>query len=308
MDEFELIERFFVRGGETEGVVTGIGDDGAVLAPRPGYELVTVIDTLVQGIHFPFDIDASDLGYRVVAVNLSDMAAMGAQPRWMMLALTLYSADATWLAGFANGLFAAASQHDVALVGGDTTSGNAIVATVQLSGEIAPGKAILRSGARPGDTIYVTGFVGDASGGLELARSGRPNDYLSRRYLRPTARLDFGRSIVGVATAAIDVSDGLYTDLGKLLRASGVGGELDVEKLPISAALGAAFPRQEQLGFALSGGDDYELCFTAPADAAIDSGDLPVTAIGHVTEGDELTCRAGDRVVEYADGGYRHFQ
>lgn len=308
VDEFELIERFFVREGESEGVITGIGDDGAVLAPRPGLELVTVIDTLVQGIHFPFDIDASDLGYRVVAVNLSDMAAMGAKPKWMTLALTLYSADEAWLAGFASGLFEAASPHDLALVGGDTTSGNAIVATAQITGEIAAGAAILRSGARPGDTIYVTGTVGDAAAGLELTRSGRPNDYLSRRYLRPTARLEFGRGLVGVATAAIDVSDGLYADLCKLLRASDVGGEIDIDKLPISAALGAAFPRQEQLRFALSGGDDYELCFTAPADAVVECGDLPVTAIGQVTDGDELRCRSGDRVVEYADSGYRHFK
>ena len=307
MDEFALIDRYFARRGDADGVVVGIGDDGAILAPTPGFELVTVVDTLVQGVHFPFDIVASDLGYRVVAVNLSDMAAMGARPRWMTLALTLYSADEAWLAGFSEGLFEAAAAHDVALVGGDTTSGNAIVATVQITGEIAAGQGILRSGAEPGDTIYVTGTVGDAAAGLELARSGRPNEFLSQRYLRPTARLGFGQRLVNIATAAIDVSDGLVADLTKLLRASDVGAEIDLDALPISPSLNAAFPERERLAFALSGGDDYELCFTSNADSLPDAGDLAVSPVGVVTSGDELICRKAGRIVEVSDSGYRHF-
>ncbi len=308
MDEFELIERFFTREYEDSGVVAGIGDDGAVLAPRPGQQLVTVVDTLVQGVHFPVDIDAADLGYRVVAVNLSDVAAMGAVPRWMTLALTLYSVDESWLAGFARGLFEAAAEHDVRLVGGDTTSGNAVVATVQILAEVGEGKAMLRSGARPGDTIYVTGTLGDAAAGLELLHIGRPNEFLSRRYLRPTARVACGQQIQGIATAAIDVSDGLYADLNKLLQASGVGGAVNLDALPISAQLAASFGADERRRLALSGGDDYELCFTSGGEIRADGLDVLVTAIGTVTDASGIVCRADGKVVDYTDRGYRHFR
>lgn len=311
MDEFELIRRFFVREGDARGVVTGIGDDGAVLAPRPGHELVTVVDTLVQGVHFPVDIDAADLGYRVVAVNLSDIAAMGAVPRWMTLALTLHSPDAGWLAGFANGLFEAADRHDVALVGGDTTSGDTVVATVQIMGEVEQGAALLRSGARAGDSICVTGTVGDAAAGLELIKVGQPNEFLSQRYLRPSARVACGRRLQGIASAAIDVSDGLYADLAKLLAASGVGAEIDLDALPISAELAASFGSDEQRRFALSGGDDYELCFTLPAASQndiLEKLEVPVTVIGSVSDGGGIVCRAAGRIVDYADSGYLHFK
>ncbi len=168
MDEFELIRRFFDRGDAGPGIVTGIGDDGAVLTPSPGTEQVQVIDTLVEGVHFPADSNAADIGYRVVAVNLSDIAAMGARPRWMTLALTLPPKDQQWLSGFANGLFAAASEFNVALVGGDTTSGDAVVVTVHMTGEVSKGAALLRSGARVGDTVFVSGTCGDAAAGLAL--------------------------------------------------------------------------------------------------------------------------------------------
>jgi thiamine-monophosphate kinase len=303
VDEFELIRRFFVREDEGHGVVTGIGDDGAVLTPEPELDLVSVIDTLVEGVHFPKDINPADLGYRVVAVNLSDIAAMGARPRWMTLALTLAAADEAWLTGFAEGLFAAASEHDVALVGGDTTSGDAVVATVQITGDVARGKALHRKGAKPGDTIYVTGTVGDAAAGLELIKSGKNDDTLVQRYLRPTARVDAGQRISRIATAAIDISDGLYGDLCKLLDASRVGGEVNLDTLPISAALAESCSEEDQRRFALTGGDDYELCFTACQNT------LPIsaTAIGFVTEGNGLVCRANGQVVDFDDSGYRHF-
>jgi len=303
VDEFELIRRFFVREDEGHGVVTGIGDDGAVLSPEPDLDLVNVIDTLVEGVHFPSDIDPADLGYRVVAVNLSDIAAMGARPRWMTLALTLSTADEAWLTQFARGLFDAASEHDVALVGGDTTSGDAVVATVQITGDVPRGKALHRKGANPGDTIYVTGTVGDAAAGLELIKSGKPDEFLTRRYLRPSARVDTGQRISRIATAAIDISDGLYGDICKLLDASGVGGEISLDALPISAALAESFSEEEQHRFALTGGDDYELCFTACQDT------LPVSAtpVGFVTEGRGLVCKANGQVVDVDDSGYRHF-
>lgn len=307
MDEFELIRRFFVREGEVHGVVTGIGDDGAVLSPEPELDLVNVIDTLVEGVHFPSDIDAADLGYRVVAVNLSDIAAMGGRPRWMTLALTLSAADESWLMRFSEGLFAAASEHDVALVGGDTTSGDSMVATVQITGDVARGKAIHRSGAKPGDRIYVTGTVGDAAAGLELIQSGKPDEFLAQRYLRPSARVAAGRSLVDLASAAIDVSDGLVGDLGKLLFASGVGAELDVDAVPMSDALRSAFDADTRRRFALTGGDDYELCFTSSENIPDELADVAVTRIGTITANPDIVCRDSNGVVDVDDSGYLHF-
>ena len=308
MDEFELINRYFVRASEARGVITGIGDDGAVLRPDVGRELITVIDTLVEGTHFPGKIAAADLGYRAVAVNLSDIAAMGGRPRWMTLALTMPSSDAAWVEHFADGLFAAAAEHDVALVGGDTTRGESTVVTVQITGDVAAGTAIHRSGAKVGDTIFVTGTVGDAAAGLDLLSAGKPDEYLSSRFARPVARVSFGQALVGTAHAAIDISDGLLADLQKLLTASGVGAEIDIDHLPISEPLRSSFDVDAQRRFAMSGGDDYELCFTASDDALPDSGDVPVTAIGRITAGASIVCRDDGAIVEYADSGYRHFQ
>ena len=308
MDEFELIQRFFVRADEARGVTTGIGDDGAVLKPDPGCELISVIDTLVASVHFPNDINAADLGYRVVAVNLSDIAAMGGRPRWMTLALTMTESNEKWLSEFAEGLHRAAAEHDVSLVGGDTTQGDDIVVSVQITGDVAEGAAILRSGAAAGDTIFVTGTVGDAAAGLELLSAGKPDEYLSSRFFRPTARVDFGQSLAGRASAAIDISDGLLGDLKKLLYSSGVGAEINLDNLPISDALASSFDRDVQRRYALSGGDDYELCFTAADDALPDVSELRVTAIGTVIQGDRLVCRDANGIVEYDDSGYRHFQ
>ena len=308
VDEFELIKRYFVRVGEARGVVTGIGDDGAVLQPDPGRELISVIDTLVEGVHFPHDINAADLGYRSVAVNLSDIAAMGGRPRWMTLALTLVESDEVWVENFAKGLHAAAAEHDTSLVGGDLTRGGSTVVTVQITGDVAAGKAIHRSGARVGDTIFVTGTVGDAAAGLERLSAGKPDDFLSSRFLRPAARVSIGHKLAGVASAAIDISDGLLGDLQKLLDASGVGAELDLDSLPLSDALRSACDGDAQRRFALCGGDDYELCFTASDDALSGTVEPRVTAIGRIVAGDSIVCRAGGEIVEYADRGYRHFQ
>ncbi|MBT8067885.1 MAG: thiamine-phosphate kinase [Gammaproteobacteria bacterium] len=304
MDEFELIRRFFSRSADALGIVTGVGDDGAVIRPEPGRDQVQVIDTLVEGVHFPADISAADVGYRAVAVNLSDIAAMGAVPRYMTLALTLSQKDQQWVSGFADGLYAAASEFDVALIGGDTTSGTQLVATVHVTGDVETGQALLRSGASVGDSIFVTGTPGDAAAGLQLLERGEQDDYLVGRFLRPSARIETGRRLLGRAGAAIDVSDGLAGDLGKLLDASGVGGTLDIERLPISAALEARFDEPERHRLALTGGDDYELCFTArPEDVEGIDG---VTAIGTVVEGSGLQIRNRGVVVEYDDSGYRH--
>ena len=304
MDEFELIRRYFDRDGEVAGVSTGIGDDGAVLTPDPGLQQIQVIDTLIEAVHFPVNTDPADIAYRAVAVNLSDIAAMGGRPRWMTLALTLSDANEKWVKSFAKGLFAAADEYGVILVGGDTTNGPAVTVTVTITGEVEHGEALLRSGARAGDGIYVTGTLGDAAAGLELLQRGDEDDVLVQRFLRPTPRIEIGRSLVGKASAAIDVSDGLAGDLNKLLLASDVGGEIDIEKLPLSASLRERFDSAQQL--ALTGGDDYELCFTArPNAVATISG---VTRIGTVSRAAGLVCRLHGDIVEIDDSGYRHFR
>jgi len=315
VDEFELIQKYFVRPDESASVITGIGDDGAVLRPPMGKDLVTVVDTLVEGVHFPYaikDFEAEPLGYRAVAVNLSDIAAMGAEPRWMTLALTLAAVDESWLSFFSHGLHKAAAEHGVALVGGDVTRGDSVVVTVQVSGHVDPGRAILRSGARIGDTIYVSGEVGDAAAGLRLQQNDPPHPgphcYLIDRYWSPTARVGLGCALVGRASAAIDISDGLYGDLDKLLTASGVGADLYLDKIPTSIALKSSFDQEQQRSFALSGGDDYELCFTSSEQLPGEIAGVQVTAIGKVSKRPGIICYDDGKVVSYVDGGYRHFQ
>lgn len=310
--EFELIERFFHRTTGA-GVTLGIGDDGALLDLPRDRQLVAVVDTSICGVHFPVGMDAADVGFRAVAMNLSDMAAMGATPAWMTLALTLPEADATWLEGFAHGLFAAAGQYDVALVGGDTTRGAQTVITIQLLGHVANDAALLRSGCKAGDNIYVSGTLGDAAAGLALVQRAADETFLSTRFRRPDARVGLGQAVAGVASAAIDVSDGLYADLGRILDASGTGATIERMDLPLSEQLrefaGDAAARQ----MALTGGDDYELCMTvAPASdadfrrAATQAG-VPVTCIGKVDQEPGLRLTDAGRPVNFADPGYRHF-
>lgn len=319
MDEFDLIRRFFSRQETRDGVIVGVGDDGAIVSPEPGRNLVIVVDTLVAGVHYPFDLPSVDVGYRSLAVNLSDVAAMGGRPRWMTLALTLVEADETWLAGFSEGLFEAADEHAVALVGGDTTRGKQMVISVQLLGDVSSEFALTRSGARPGDAIYVTGTPGDAAGGLfvlqgkEKERHRSDARYLVDRFSRPSARVGFGAAIAGIATAAIDLSDGLGTDLAKLLVASDVSGVLDLDLVPLSPQMLRVFDRIQAMSFALDGGDDYELCFTAPAAddpqvmAIAARQGVMVTRVGEVGDGTGLACKRDGKLSPYEDRGYKHF-
>ena len=311
MNEFALIRQFFTRRADDAAVLVGVGDDAAVCLPEPGQALVTAVDTLVEGVHFPAgpDVDAArHLGFRLVAVNLSDMAAMGANPAWMTLSLTLPTVDADWLHAFSEGLFAAAAQGGVALVGGDTTRGRDIVVSVQMNGQISPDAILTRSGARIGDTLYVSGTLGDAAAGLQQLLAGGPADStLVERFWRPTPRLALGRALAGVATAAIDVSDGLLDDAGKLLAASGVGGELEASQLPISEALAQAASPAEQCRFALAGGDDYELCFTAAAGLPDRIAGTRITAIGTVVTAPGVTVLDNGRPLTDDFRGYDHF-
>lgn len=315
MDEFEIIRRYFARESSGEGIRVGIGDDGAVLIPAHDRDLISVVDTLVSGIHYPETLAPADIGYRAVAVNLSDVAAMGARPRWMTLALTLVNAERAWLDGFARGLFEAADEHALALVGGDTTRGEQTVISVQIIADVDPGKAMLRAGAEEGDAIYVTGTVGDAAAGLSILQSGLPGsddvDYLIRQFTRPVARIEAGAAIASIAHAAIDLSDGLYTDLDKLLAASGVAGSLELADIPLSSQLTNLMDEDDALRFALSGGDDYELCFTASAAedeiAAIrESTGVAITRLGQVLKGSGLKCTRNGDLFDYQDAGYRH--
>jgi thiamine-monophosphate kinase len=271
--EFELIDRWFARlGAKRDDVLLGVGDDAALLRVPDGHELVAAVDTIVEGRHFLPDAHADDVGWRALAVNLSDLAAMGATPAWATLALTLPTVDEDWLDGFAAGFEALASAHGVALVGGDTTRGPLTI-SVQALGYVEAGRALRRTGAKAGDLVYVTGWPGDAAAGLALqqGRLGSPatarganRSYLEERFRRPEPRVAFGRRLAGIASACVDVSDGLAFDLGRLARASGVGGVIRAAELPLSRALHAIAGEQRAREFALGGGDDYELLFTVP--------------------------------------------
>ncbi len=316
MDEFEIIRRYFERETRADDVRVGVGDDGAVLIPSQDRDLISVVDTLVSGIHFPATLAAADIGYRSVAVNLSDVAAMGARPKWMTLALSLADSEAAWLDGFARGLFEAADEHELALVGGDTTRGSETVISIQIIADVEPGKAMLRGGAQPGDAIYVTGTVGDAAAGLSILQSGLPHsddvDFLIRRFARPAARVAAGEAIASIAHAAIDLSDGLYSDLEKLLEASDVSGTLELADIPLSSHIANLMGADDAMRFALGGGDDYELCFTARvADQEISQiahrVGVAITRVGQVAEGGGLRCTRDGVEYNYQDTGYRHY-
>ena len=314
MDEFEIIRRFFARSPEDPDVIVGVGDDGAILRPTPGRDLVSVVDTMIAGVHFPESLSPSDIGFRVVAVNVSDIAAMGGEPRWMTMALTLVDADPAWLDEFAKGVFDAGEAYGAALVGGDITHGSELVVSVQVNGEVEPGRALTRSGAQPGDGIYVTGTIGDAAAGLSILQSGAPagagTEYLVGRFARPEARVAVGRGIARFAHAAIDLSDGLYTDIEKLLAASQVSGTIELADLPLSGELEQLMAIEDARRFALAGGDDYELCFTGPAyhfDELDAVEGTRITRIGSVGDGDGVGCTLDGEPFEYQDPGYRHF-
>jgi len=303
--EFELIARHFSAFGRGPGVSLGVGDDAAILSVPEGCELVASVDTLVEGVHFPDDTFPEDIGYRCVAVAASDLAAMGARPLAMTLALTLPDADDFWLHAFSEGLGQASTAFRLPLVGGDTTRGPCVI-SVQVFGVVECGAALLRSGAQPGDAVFVSGTLGDAAAGLALLQSrwqpeAVQGEYLLDRYYRPTPRLVLGEKLSGIASAAVDVSDGLIQDLGHIAAASGCAVEIQAAALPLSAALRSHPDRQQQLAWALGGGDDYELCITVPVDLLPPEG---FTRIGSVTEGQGVRC-ADASIPEQP--GYTHF-
>jgi thiamine-monophosphate kinase len=319
LSEFDLISRYFSqRGARRDDVVLGVGDDGAVLECPPGSQLVAAIDSLVEDVHFPAGSPARSIGHRALAVNLSDLAAMGAQPAWALLALALPAADEAWLEQFSAGLDALARQHEVALVGGDTTGGKLCV-TVQALGFVARGAALTRSGGQPGDAVFVSGTPGDAAAGLMLEQSrlmvadAAHAQWLLERFRYPTPRVSLGLALRGLASACIDVSDGLLGDCARLAEASGCGVGLDYASLPVSLALRAAVGEERARELALTGGEDYELCFTVPAAKLAEfSARCPATQFGWSRIGALKPQRGalvqrGASVMQVSHRGFDHF-
>lgn len=323
LGEFDLIDRYFAPGapGATRrtDVILGIGDDAALLRLSGDRDLVAAVDTLVAGRHFPPDSAPRSIGHRALAVNLSDLAAMGATPAWATLALTLPSADARWLEGFSAGFMELAAAHGVELVGGDTTAGPLTI-SVQILGQVDRGSALRRSGARPGDILAVTGTLGDAGAGLALATGHAIAEdraaaaFAIERFEYPTPRVQFGSEARGIATAAMDLSDGLAGDLPKFARASGLAAHVDVGRLPLSGALRSLATVAQGREWALSAGDDYELLMAVPARrfdelaAVAVRLNLTFTAIGELRRGTGVTWALDGQSYAAPARGYEHFR
>lgn len=320
LSEFALIRRYFDRASPADGrIALGIGDDCALLQPRAGMQLAVSTDMLVEGRHFFAGTDAGRLGHKSLAVNLSDLAAMGATPLGFTLALALPSSESGWLAAFSGGLLALAEQHDCPLVGGDTTAGPLTI-SITVFGEIAPGAALRRDGARPGDDIWISGSLGEARLGLAVLRgeslaplSEDARGTALERLESPHPRLPLGQALRGIATAAIDLSDGFTGDIAHVLERSGCGATVVVDSLPVGAAL-----RDQSLAlqraWSLAGGDDYELCFTAPADlhdaviAAAARTGTPVTRVGRIDAAPGLRLQDAHGAQVLAPPSFDHFQ
>jgi thiamine-monophosphate kinase len=315
LSEFDLIARYFSgRGARRDDVLLGIGDDAALLTVPAGRQLAAAVDTLVAGRHFPAHTGAFDIGWKALAVNLSDLAAMGATPAWATLSLTLPAVDEAWLQAFADGFFALADTHHVALVGGDTTRGPLSI-TVQAHGHVAPGAALRRDAAAPGQALFVSGTLGDAACALRQLQAGDAVDtFVLQRLNRPEPRVTLGESLAGVAAAAIDISDGLLADLGHILDASGCGATLWPEQLPTSATL-QHLSREQREAYQFDGGDDYELCFSLPPGrrdelrTLLQQHSTRVTEIGVIEAQPGLRCRYADgRLLDTRGHGFDHFR
>lgn len=318
LDEFALIRQFFAKPIHRPDIAVGIGDDAAIVVPPADHGLAVTTDTLVAGVHFAQTVAAADLGYKALAVNLSDLAAMGAVPQWFTLALTLPSADEAWVGGFAEGLFDIAEKYRIALVGGDTTRGPLAV-TITAMGSVPVAAGARRSGARAGDDIYVTGRLGDAALGLahlegRVALAPHEAVICMDRLLRPEPRIMAGLALRGLVSSMIDCSDGFAADLGHILDASEVGAEVRLASLPVSGPVRRVCESRGDWTLPLAGGDDYELIFTAAASqrreiaALVDALDCPITWVGSIRSGSGLDIYDPDgNSVPLAHSGYRHF-
>lgn len=311
MNEFDIIQSFFNKQIiQRNDVVLGIGDDGAIVKVTPDQEIVITTDTLVEKVHFGTDTPAYDIGYKSLAVNLSDLAAMGATPAWITLALTMPKSNEAWLREFSKGLFELANRFNIQLIGGDLTHGPLAI-TIQAHGFVPKNQALRREGAKSGDLIYVTHTLGDAALGLlylqqkTIHLEKAAEEYLLTRLNRPEPRVAIGEKLRGIAHAAIDISDGLAADLGHLLKSSRMGAIVYVNEIPLSRVMSESINRDEAIALALNGGDDYELCFTAPPNQIIE---LDCTCIGKITEQSGLILKHRDGT-KYTGAihGYQHF-
>lgn len=322
MGEFDLIKRYFSQHKRLDrrDILQSVGDDCAVLAVPTGHQLAITTDTLVLNTHFLPTISAADLAYKSLAVNLSDLAAMGAKPAWVSLALTLTEINEPWLAEFSQSLFHALDEHQVALIGGDTTKGQLSI-TLTAQGFLPTGKGLFRHQAKVGDAIFVSGTLGDSAAGLDLLLRQQPlpnqaaTHYLIQRHLRPMARVELGQALTTYSQCAIDISDGLLADLRHILAASACGAEIWVENLPISPLLAQSYPTEQAERFALTGGEDYELCFTvaqehiAQVEQLAAQLGIPCTCIGKITE-DTHKLQLYKHQIPYplpVQGGFDHF-
>jgi thiamine-monophosphate kinase len=319
LSEFALVERYFRHCGvKRSDVRLGIGDDAALLDSPPDAQLVATVDTLVAGVHFPVGSPPASIGHRALAVNLSDLAAMGARPAWALLALTMPSAEEDWLGEFASGFSALARAHGVALVGGNTTSGPLCI-SVQLLGHVPRSAALLRSGGKPGDVLFVSGTPGDSTAGLALEQgrltaASHTAKYLRERFLFPTPRVALGERLRKFATACIDVSDGLLGDASKLAQASGCGAQIEFESIPVSESLVDAVGNATARTLALTGGEDYEVCFTVhPDNVGKLRQELPpeqwgYRSIGVLRPAPGVDVLAADAtVMDFSHSGFNHF-
>lgn len=318
MDEFALIRQNFAKAIINDTVALGIGDDCALLVPPAGKQLAVSMDTLVQGTHFPEGAAAKRIATRALATALSDLAAMGAEPLWCTLGLTLPTADAQWVSDFCEGFLDFAGTHQCLLVGGDVTRGPLTV-TVQVHGSVTPGKALRRSGAQPDDIVYVTGSLGDGAAALAVLQQSitvrkTAQDYLVNRFYKPTPRIKEGLLLTSIAHAAIDISDGLYADLNHICQASGVGAMIDVNRIPLSEHWSGNISRDKALAWAIGGGDDYELCFTVARKHVptledwIKNGRIKATAIGKITHKPEIYMVNKGKAMAFDIEGYKHFE
>ncbi len=319
MSEFDLIARYFTRPVRHSALTLGVGDDCALLQPRADHELAISTDMLVEGRHFFSDADANALGHKALAVNLSDLAAMGAEPLAFTLALALPSIDENWLSAFSKGLFALADQHNIALIGGDTTKGP-LTMSITVFGDIPTGQALRRSQAKVGDDIWVSGTLGDARLALsamqgKLALETHAFNQAAVHLHRPTPRIALGMALRDVAHAAIDISDGLLGDLQHVLKQSNVGATLQADDLPLGEILKSTQTTTVCHEFALNGGDDYELCFTAPTTKreavhqAATKANTVVTRIGQITAAREINIlNAAGEALAISSNSYDHFK
>ena len=312
MNEQEIIQRYFTQPLHDSAVRLGIGDDAAIVSPPADHELVFTTDAMVEGSHFTVETPPMDLGYKIMAVNLSDLAAMGAEPKWALLNITLTQLDESWLDSFSQGLLQCAQMYKVALIGGDLTKGRQVNVSVQLTGIVPSGTALTRSGAQVGDQIFVTGSIGAAAKALrELQSHGYAHECLTanlhQALYRPQPRIELGIALRPLANSAIDISDGLLHELKLLCNASNVGARLQLDQIPCAELV------DSHAG--LIGGEDYELLFTAHPNCCekiqhvADKFDCPIKAIGEIIAGDSVEIRQQDRpiaVPEYS--GFDHFE